>query len=233
MDILSVNKINRLYWLGRYAERVNTTIQYLLPYRDGSLDTQSLFSVEDFCCRLGIPVVYHTQEEFFHDYLFDKDNSCSVISAAGEMLGNGMVLRETISTPTLAYLQMCERALDSAITSDSPHIQLLWALDDIMAFRGSFDDFIEDAKVRNIIKVGMAVERVSLYCRLGYKTEQIPMELKRLFGHLGKTSLPFNQKTMEYLYDMVFDEPVSKYAAGAALLDLHQMAYAVETLVSV
>ena len=34
MGSLTLSKIDRLYWMGRYAERVNTTLRFLMKYYD-------------------------------------------------------------------------------------------------------------------------------------------------------------------------------------------------------
>ena len=38
MDSLSVSKLNRLYWLGRYYERLATTLGYLWDWYDVMID---------------------------------------------------------------------------------------------------------------------------------------------------------------------------------------------------
>ena len=93
------------------------------------------------------------------------------------MLGNGMVLRETITSPTLAYLQMAHMALGMAESSEAPLVELQWVMDDIMAFRGSFDDSVEAETTRNITKVGSLVERISLMLRLDWQLPRLEREL--------------------------------------------------------
>ena len=70
-----------------------------------------------------------------------------------------MVLRESITTPTLAYLQMAYNALQLAAKSDAPMVELQWVLDDIMAFRGSFDDAIDIESMRNITRPAAASKK--------------------------------------------------------------------------
>ena len=105
------------------------------------------------------------------------------------MLGNGMVLRETITSPTLAYLQMAESALELASRSEAPAVELQWVLDDIMAFRGSFEDNVDTENTRNIAKTGGLVERLSLMLRLGFQPERVKPELCKLINRLHKADL--------------------------------------------
>ena len=61
--------------------------------------------------------------------------------------------------------------------------------DDIMAFRGSFDDSVEVETARNITKAGGMVERISLMLRLDWQLERLDRELQKLMNRLYKTDL--------------------------------------------
>ena len=142
MDTVTLSKQNRLFWLGRYAERVYTTTQYMMKQYDRLIDGETV-DYETFCQKMGIPCAYDSGDDFCRRYLFDSTSPYSVQSGVEAMLGNGMVLRETITSPTLAYLQMAHSAMELAARSEAPGVELQWVLDDIMAFRGSFDDSVE------------------------------------------------------------------------------------------
>ena len=136
MDTVTLSKQNRLFWLGRYAERVYTTIQVMMREYDRLIDGGEV-DYTGFCAKMGIPCIYESGEDFCRRYLFDALSPYSTASSVEAMLGNGMVLRETISTPTLAYLQMAYSAMELAEKSDSPRLELQWVQDDIMAFRAA------------------------------------------------------------------------------------------------
>ncbi|MCR4745805.1 MAG: alpha-E domain-containing protein [Lachnospiraceae bacterium] len=195
MDYVSLTKTNRLFWLGRYSERVLSTTQYMMYWYDSMIDNAAI-DFKDYCSRVGIPSDYPDAEAFMHSYLFDKENSYSLRYAAEEMLGNGMVLRETISSKTLAYLQMAVNALELAKEDSAPGVELQWVVDDVMAFRGSCDDFIEEEFIRNIIKTGISIERLSLYLRLDYNLDALPKEMKKMLNRLKKSGLATNAGSM-------------------------------------
>ena len=198
MDPVTLSKQNRLYWLGRYAERVYTTLQILMKLYDKHIDGETV-DYAAFCRRMGVDCPYGGEEAFFRGYLFDKDSACSVRGSVEAMLGNGMVLRETITSPTLAYLQMAHSAMELAARSEAPGVELQWVLDDIMAFRGSFDDSVEVEAARNITKVGALVERISLMLRLGWQAERLDLELQKLLNRLYKTDLPPEKDALEVI----------------------------------
>lgn len=206
MGYLSVNKDNRLFWLGRYTERVATTLSYLLTQYDSMIDGDT-FDHRRFCENLGIEDRYADREDFMRRYLFDKNNPDSVRAAADMMLGNGIVLRDTISSKTLSYVQMAVYALDQAGESTAPAIEIQTAIDDIMAFRGSYDDFIDDENIRNIIKCGGSVERISLSLALSFHENQVRKEIHKLLKRLEKTKLKTDPHALKVLWDCEIAEP--------------------------
>lgn len=206
MGTVTLSKQNRLFWLGRYSERVYTTIQFMLEQYDHLIDTKGSVDYTGFCRKMGIPPMYGSEEDFCWRYLFDENNPYSIISSVDAMMGNGIVLRETISTPTLAYLQMAQNAMKLAAKSESPTVELQWVLDDLMAFRGSFDDSVDMEDARNITKSGSSVERISLMLRLGWQTERVERELKKLVNRLYKTNLARDEQSLELINGFIFGD---------------------------
>ena len=116
------------------------------------------------------------------------------------MLGNGMVLRETIGSPTLAYLQMAVYSLDELSMNKYPlGLGLQQVIDNIMAFRGSYDDFIEDDSVRNTIKCGASIELMSFCLRTRFLEEALPTELHKFLKRLQRCNLPTDALSLQAL----------------------------------
>lgn len=208
MDSVTLSKQNRLFWLGRYVERVYTTTQFMMNQLDHLID-ETPMDYPDFCRRLGIACPYTDAEDFCRRFLFDAAAPGSVRSSMEAMLGNGIVLRESLTSPTLAYLQMAQAAMDLAARSDSPAVELQWVLDDLMSFRGSFDDTVDAEDARNITKAGGMVERLSLMLRLDWHPERLDRELKKLVNRLYKTNLTTQPQALELLERRALaEEPV-------------------------
>jgi len=186
MGSLTVSKIDRLYWLGRYAERVNTTLRFLMQYYDQLIDGHPM-DYREICERLTLPDIYTNNEDFLQRFTFERDNPDSIYTATDRMLGNGMMLRETISSSTLSYLQLAFNALLAAEKSDSPILETQALIDAIMAFRGSFDDTVDDPGVRNVVKCGWTAERCILYLRLGAPDRQCLKEMSKLIDRVHRT----------------------------------------------
>ena len=67
MGIISVEQTDRLYWLGRYSERVYTTLRLYSGSYDRLIDMES-YDYAEFCRRLDIPDVYGSKEAFKEKY---------------------------------------------------------------------------------------------------------------------------------------------------------------------
>lgn len=207
MDYLSVTKINNLFWLGRYQARVDTTLSYIARYYDEQIDGNPI-PYEDFCARLSIPCPYHNADRFVRNYVYNSKDPFSIRSAADAMLGNGMVLRETIGSTTLSYIQMAVYALDQAASSTNPEIAWQKIDDLLMAFLGSCDSYIENQAIRDIIKSGICVEHLSLYLRLGAPIQLIEKELHKLIAYAERAFVSLNESALAIL--KVEGETISK-----------------------
>lgn len=204
MGIISLNKASRLYWLGRYTERVYTGLKKAKPIYDVSVDGGEA-DFADYCRRLGIPGGYANTADFCKRYFFDRTNPNSLTASLIYAYDNAVVLRDTLTTATLSYIQLAMSAMEKASRSDMPGVPLQWVLDDILAFRGSCEESIYDEEARNIIRLGTSVERVDLYLRLGEEPERTRQEFERLFNRLYKTQLAPNKERLDFLVDALLD----------------------------
>lgn len=198
MDYLSLNKINNLFWLGRYQARVDTTLAYMSRYYDKMIDGTPM-PYEAFCAKLSIPCVYKSNVLFVRNYIYNAKDPFSIRSAAESMLGNGMVLRETIGSTTLSYLQMAVYALDRASVSTSPSLGWQKVADFLMAFLGSCDSYIENQAIRDIVKSGICVEHLSLYLRLGAADNLIEKEIHKLLTYTERATMPMNEVALNVI----------------------------------
>lgn len=199
MDTSTISKNNRLFWLGRYTERVYQGVVNIRMMQDSILDNEPL-DVPDFRRKIGIiSTTFLSPEDFCERYAFDRNVSESLLSTGDTMLGNGIVLRDILGSQTLSYIEMAMSALEEASKSQSSDIQLQWVLDDIMAFRGSFAEYIEESEVRNTIRCGASVERVGSYIRLEVEDALLIKELKKLQTRLHRTHLEYNNDSLAYI----------------------------------
>lgn len=207
MGIISVENTDRLYWLGRYSERVYTTIRLFSASYDHMIDT-AVNSYEDFCRRLDIPNIYTSGENFIQRYCFDGSDTNSIYSNLIRAYDNGITLREEIGSETLSYIQLAVYDMNKASISHAPLIELQKVMDNLLAFWGIADDCIDSENVRNIIKIGKRVERLDLYARLHMPSTEMIRETDRLCGRIGRTCLKYHEAYLEELKTLVHAEEI-------------------------
>lgn len=202
MGIITIEKADRLYWLGRYAERVYTTIKEFFDGFDRMID-ENEESYGDFCRRINIPNIYENKEDFLSSYPFSTQNPDSILSNLYRAYDNAVVMREEIGTETLCYIQMAIYDMKSAKDSTAPLIELQKVIDDILAFWGCFDDCVSDAVERSIGKAGRRLERLDLYLRFEMSAESIRKEAARLGDRIPKTQLEYDEGQLEQIQKLV------------------------------
>ena len=202
MGIISVENTDRLYWLGRYTERVYTTIKVFESRFDSMIDIDDL-EYEKFCESQDIPNIYKSKEDFVARYCFSLEDENSIISNLMRAYDNAIVLREEIGSESLSYIQLAVYAMNQASLGRSPLIGLQHVTDNIAAFWGMTDDDIEESSIRNMIRVGKLVERIDLYARLKVFPDRIRKETRRLTNRIDKSTMRYDHKRMAHVNYLV------------------------------
>lgn len=210
MGIISIAQSNQLYWLGRYTERVYTTIQMFFKSFDAMIDVNEQ-SYEIFCQSVDIPNIYQSKEDFLERYPFDESNPDSILSNLTRAYDNAIVLRELIGSETLSYIQLAIYSMNKAKESAAPLFEMQYVLDDLLAFWGIVDDQIDSEQIRNIIKAGKRIERIDLYARLGVGKKELLREVHRLIPRVEKSGIPYNQENLQRIQDDVEKESLDYY----------------------
>lgn len=202
MGIISVEQANRLYWLGRYTERVYTTLRIYSRSFDMMID-EITDSFQDFCNSLDIPNIYISKEDFTRRYPFDAQNSDSIISNLNRAYDNAIVLRESIGSEALSYIQLAIYEMNRAAESNAPLIEMQRIVDNILAFWGIVDDQIDSEQIRNIIKAGKRIERIDLYARLGVTKGELIREVHRMIPRVQRSGLPYEEEKLGLVKELV------------------------------
>lgn len=187
MGAITGLNINNLFWLGRYVERVFTTLNSFFKYADNFIEGGDA-AYEKYLRDINVPDIYGSAEVFFKKYVFDLSDPNSIASNLDRALGNGIVLRETIKTPSLSYLQMAMDRFGVCEGTEKIRYDMLPVRDDLYAFWGSIDSNMTDGDALRIIHLGKAVERADMYVRLGYPREEISVQLENLVKHVERYS---------------------------------------------
>lgn len=199
MGTISVEHGDRLFWLGRYAERAFTTMHVLEILYDRGIDSNP-DSYTEYLTSLGFENTFSDGVEFFESFIFDKDNPGSVASSLSRAYDNGIVLREEISTESLSFLQMAMDNLDEARDNGkSLRLAMLPIQDILYGFWGCINDHIFHNEIINIMYCGKYVERLDLYLRLDYPFNKVEQEFRRLCEHLQRVpkNTPYRYNTKQ------------------------------------
>lgn len=210
MGIISVEQADHLFWLGRYTERVYITLRFYFKSFDSMID-ETVDSYQAFCESIDIPNIYSSREDFFRRYPFDAENPDSIISNLNRAYDNAIVLRESIGSEVLSYIQLAIYDMNKAAVSKSPLIELQYLIDHILSFWGIADDQIDSEQVRNMIKAGKRIERIDMYARLGVSREELVKEVCRMIPRVERSGLVYDKARLEQMKSLVENPDLDYY----------------------
>lgn len=185
MGAITRININNLFWLGRYVERVFITLDSFFKYADRFIEGGEA-AYKKYLDDISVPNIYENSRDFFDRYVFDLSNPDSIIANLDRALGNGIVLREEIKTPSLSYLQMAMDKFKKCEGTNKIRYDMLPVRDALYAFWGSANSNMTNEAARRIIHLGKSVERIDMYLRLGFPSESISSELNNLLKHISR-----------------------------------------------
>lgn len=216
MGIITVEKSSNLFWLGRYTERVFSTLKYYFNSSDFMIENDPM-QYTKFCQKIGIPDVYGSRDIFVERYPFDETDTNSIISNLNRAYDNAIVMRDYIGTETMAYIQLAIDDIKSAGRGQTPIADLMLAIDHILAFWGCVNEAIDDEQLRNIIKLGKGIERLDLYLRLDAPEGEIKRTYQRMKQFLRKSRIRFDVPVLNTA-DVMITEGDFNYPAVRNLL---------------
>ncbi|WP_407397084.1 alpha-E domain-containing protein [Treponema sp.] len=184
---LTLKQVDSIYWLGRYTERVLTTLKVFMDVYDSQLDSH--FDYAKYCSDLDIYNGFSSLSDFCQRYAFDRTYASSIISSMNRSYDNAIMLRETIGSDSLSYIELALRRMEDAQYSQTPALVFQKVIDNIMAFKGQVFDSIADHNVRHILLAGLTLERLDMYLRLNMNEDKIAFECRRLTHSIERTDI--------------------------------------------
>ena len=171
--IISANKANSLFWLGRYEERVYITLHLMRKCYDKMIDGE-MEDYRPFWQKLDPFGVYQTNEEFTLGMMYDDGNPSSVMSAQTKAMDNAILLREEIMSETLSYLEMSVALLKRCSEKQETNVMTLQpVIDWSLAFWGSAEQRLQNHKAQYIMMTGRTIENLDMLLRFEYSYERI------------------------------------------------------------
>jgi len=223
MGTISVEYSSNLYWLGRYAERVYTTLGTFFNYNDKSLDKDKN-AYKEFLATLEIEDKYGDHLRFIQGYLYDGADCFTISSTLRFAHDNALVCRNVIGSEALAYIQLAADAFRSSRKAKNLRLALMPVIDYLLAFWGSIDDKIASSEARTIVKCGKLVERLDLYFRFAYDYKLINSEYEKLCNVLARVRHGFcNTQCLAVLVEALATEDGYKARLEEVLENLNRL----------
>jgi len=205
-NIISANTANRMFWLGRYEERVYVTLHLLRKCYDEMIDGDPKH-YHEFWKKFDVENIYSSNEEFEYGMLYDDQNVSSVMSCLNRAMDNAMVLRSDIKSETLSYLEMSVarmRELQARRNVNVTCFQLLtdWAL----AFFGSVEQRIENRMVLGVIFSGRIIEYMDALIRFDYPLERLQYAFEGLCAYTNLMSSLVDENVLKRIETLIVPE---------------------------
>ncbi len=213
-NVITADKANRLFWLGRYAERVYISLHLLRRYYDKVLDGNMSDLGEYYTC-LGLRGMDSSDREFQISQLYDRDNICSIATSVDLAHDNAIVLRRDITSESLSYIQMSQALLAECSTEGEKNITRLQPItDNMLAFFGSIDERVFDKRIRKFLKIGKLIENIDLHIRFDYPFFRVEEAYETLKDYLAQEDAVGDKRTLAVLDELVSEECYSNQTAS-------------------
>lgn len=197
MGAISIDQLGHLFWLGRYLERVKITLTLSDQIYDSLLDYNSELDVHGLCEQLAIPDIYESPDDFISKYLFDAEDPNSVMANLNRAFDNAIVIRDSIQSVTLSYVQLAINTMKAGAKSVSPMLEVQETLDYIYAFWGALDDFAPTSQMRYVCKTGGTLERLDLALRMGRDSIAPKDLIGRLVNRLYRSGMNYDPEALQ------------------------------------
>ena len=168
---MSANTANRLFWLGRYAERGYLFLHLMRKAYDEVLDVPvgetPVYS--DFLRKLDVYVDGALDTSYqIMDQLYNPDTVTSLRSIIELMMDNAIVLRNDIRTESFSYIEMCRDLIRAKSISRDTNITNLQPITDaLLAFWGSVQERVY-GQTRTFLMLGKLLEHIDMNVRFDY-----------------------------------------------------------------
>ena len=202
---ISPAKANHLYWLGRYAERVSAQMHFLRHYYDLCLDEGHEDAIHEYCSKLNLPICTRDRDAFLVEHLFG-DQCGSLRHTLNCLNDNSIVLREELTTNTIAYVNLCVATLKHSDHKKDLNINSLQPISDyILAFWGSVLQNVTNGATLDMLFIGKRIEFIDMYSRFGEKHSRLAAEWRNMDRRLDRQSFLVNKDARMALREIFFE----------------------------
>lgn len=181
--MINATTANRLFWLGRYAERGYLFLHLMRKAYDEVLDVPvgetPVYS--DFLKKLDVYTEGSLDTSYqIMDQLYNPDTVTSLRSIIEFMMDNAIVLRTEIMTESFSYIEICRDLIRAkSIAQDTNITNLQPITDALLSFWGSVQERVY-GRSRTFLMLGKLVEHLDMNIRFDYKHYRIQEAMSEL-----------------------------------------------------
>lgn len=207
--LLNANKANRLFWLGRYAERGYLFLHLMRKAYDEVLDVPvgetPVYS--DFLKRLDVYIDGSLDTSYqIMDQLYNPETVTSLRSIIEYMMDNAIVLRTEIMTESFSYIEICRDLIRAKSVSHDTNITNLQPITDaLLAFWGSIQERVY-GRSRTMLMMGKLVEHIDMNIRFDYKFYRVKEALMALEKFINEEPELVDKQMLAKIEDSLKDE---------------------------
>lgn len=207
--ILSANTANRLFWLGRYAERGYLFLHLMRKAYDEVLDVPvgetPVYS--DFLKKLDVYAEGSLDTSYqIMDQLYNPDTVTSLRSIIEYMMDNAIVLRTEIKTESFSYIEICRDLIRAKSISRDTNITNLQPITDaLLAFWGSIQERVY-GRARTFLMLGKLIEHLDMNIRFDYKHYRVEEAMDELEKYIEDEPSLVDRVMIAKLRAMVVDK---------------------------
>ncbi len=206
--MINATTANRLFWLGRYAERGYLFLHLMRKAYDEVLDVPvgetPVYS--DFLKKLDVYTEGSLDTSYqIMDQLYNPDTVTSLRSIIEFMMDNAIVLRTEIMTESFSYIEICRDLIRAkSIAQDTNITNLQPITDALLSFWGSVQERVY-GRSRTFLMLGRLVEHLDMNIRFDYKHYRIQEAMSELEKYVELESELADREMLGKLRALVAD----------------------------
>lgn len=221
---ISVNTAQRLYWFGRYVQRMETMLKEILYSYDNVID-RDFEDGQKLYRKLGIEIEYTGAIDFLYQAVYGNYDG-SIMQMIGWARENAIETRYLLDNRGFAILNKIYNQLILGRDRPVSPAYLEEMIDDCSLILGIFSSELDRTQAYQMIRFGQQIERFDLILRLFQSIElvsadidminAIARQLNRNYRSINVTtsSIP---KFLQFLNGVV-DRVIQKDVCSAALI---------------
>lgn len=182
LALVTASKADNLFWLGRYTERVYTTLTRFFPFYDRVMDT-NVDAFRPLAEALDLPTGFTDFDDFVSSFLYDQQDPNSVRFAVQAAFNNAVILRPELTSDLLQFIELAVNSV--AMAADNANkAENLYRQRDVaeymLTFWGGVENSAVDPTLKAFIFLGKYLERLDLYTRFSIPKDLLDAPMEKL-----------------------------------------------------